>query len=261
MKNILFKNFALLLLIGMVVSCGRKSNNSNNPNQFGYQPPVQGPPNHNWNQYPSQGYAPPGNCGAYNQIPNHCYGVQAGYQYCGNMWYYQHSNQYWAFPSNGSCGANKPVNTGNNCNNNNSGGCSSGGGSSGGGSSGGSSSFNSGWKKLWSNMGHNQSKAITITVPKEKTYYLSFKGDYTGKKQSQEKLKVRITTGNWHTIVDLDQTHTGSSEITRGCIVPVNYKLVKGSYTITLQGNHDSVNDTHLRLTDYYPSDISRICN
>ncbi len=110
-------------------------------------------------------------------------------------------------------------------------------------------------------MGDSENRYIVVTVPSTATYYISFKGDYSGKKQCNEDLKVKFDGGNSHKINDLEQTKS-SGETTKSCKVNVNFKL-KGnkSYKIYLSGKDDSVNNTYLRITDYWPSDISKLCD
>lgn len=271
-----------ILLLGLLVSLGACSNKSDNNNRdpyaYGYQQPQYAPPNHNWNNY-NPGYVPPGNCGGVQTLPSNCYGTYNGYNYCNNQWYYQFNNYYWSFPAFGSCGNYGGGNNdwwdddGDDCSNNDDDD-----------SCGNndnddscdyyddcdyddddnnhSSSYNSGWKKLWGTMGSSEKKSITISVPKDGTYYVSFKGKYTGKSQDEEKLTVNFYNSNIHKIKDLDQSYTGSGEVTRDCKVNVNFKLEGGkTYKIFLSGDQDSVNETHLRVTNFWPSDISKLCN
>jgi hypothetical protein len=122
-------------------------------------------------------------------------------------------------------------------------------------------SYNSGWKTLWTMMGASENKSVVITPPSDGTYYLSFKGSYTGKSQDEEQLSVKFRDGKNHDIQDLDNK-SGSGEETKSCAVNVNFKLEGGrSYKIFLSGNEDSVNNAQLRLTNYWPSDTSKLCD
>lgn len=262
--NILFLGF--LITLG---ACSKKSDNNQDPYAYGYQQPQYAPPNYNWNSY-NPGYVPQGNCGGAQTLPSNCYGSYNGYSYCNNQWYYQWNNYYWSFPAFGSCGNYGGSNDdwwnddNNNdddddcyddsheddCDGNHND------------DNGGNSTYNSGWKKLWGSMGSSVSNSITITVPKDGTYHVSFKGKYTGKSQDEEKLNLNFYNSNNHKIKDLDQSYTGSGEVTRDCKVNVNFKLEGGrTYKIFLSGSDDSVNETHLRITNYWPSDISKLCN
>jgi hypothetical protein len=258
-----------ILLLGLLVTlgaCSKKSDNNNVDPNYAYQQPQYSPPNYNWNNQ-SPGYVPPGNCGGAQTLPSNCYGSYNGYNYCNNQWYYQYNNYYWSFPAFGSCGNNGGGNNNwwddddgddhlddddycyDDCGNDDDDGDYS-------------SSYNSGWKKLWGTMGSSENRSITITVPKDGTYHVSFKGRYTGKSQDEERLNLNFYNSNNHTIKDLDQSYIGSGEVTRDCKVNVNFKLQGGkTYKIFLSGDDDSVNETHLRVTNYWPSDITKLCN
>lgn len=264
MKNLHFLVLGLMVALG---ACGKKSSGSNNtaydPYNPAYTQPQYSPPNHNWNNY-APGYVPQGNCGYQPTLPSNCAGTYNGYNYCGNQWYYHWDNNYWAFPAFGSCGNTGGGNIGGGGNHGDDDWWDSdddgGGGNNGGGGS--VTNYSSGWKKIWGVMGSSEHKYITIKVPKTGTYYISFKGDYTGKSQSKEKLTTYFSGGNKHSIKDLDQTHTGSGEVQRSCKVNVNFKLKGGeTYKIYLKGTEQSVNDTYLRITSYWPGDISKLCN
>lgn len=280
------KNLQLLIL-GLVVAlsaCGKKSSGTTtvDPYNTGYQQPQYSPPNYNWSSY-NTNYIPQGHCGYQATQPTGCNGTYNGYSYCGNQWYYYWNSNYWAFPAFGSCG-----NTGG-------GGCT--GSNCGGGNNNDDdwwtdddsgdtcgdsddddcgnhgdnddddddnqvTNYNSGWKKVWGVMGSSENEYVTVKVPKNGIYYVSFKGDYTGKKQDEEKLTTLFNGGKNHGIKDLDQSHTGSGEVTRSCKVNVNFQLKGGAtYKLYLKGNKDSVNDTYLRITSFWPGDISKLCN
>ncbi|MEZ4813875.1 MAG: hypothetical protein R3A80_01545 [Bdellovibrionota bacterium] len=225
-------NIIILGLSVALAACSKKTSGDNSAYVDPYAPTYQQP-----------GYQQPGynNCtqGSYNcntqpQIPTTNCGSS-----CGNSGggYIVNNDEWWV-----------------GYNDNNSG-SSNGGGSS-------SNNYSSGWKKMWGTMGSSENRYIDLKVPSDKTYYVSFKGSYTGKNQSKEKLKVKFYQGNTHSIMDLDQSHTGSGEITKSCKVNVNFKLKGGStYRIYLSGNQDSVNNTYLRLTSYWPSDVTKLCN
>lgn len=274
-----------ILILGLIVAlgaCSKKSSDNSDPYAYGYQQPQYAPPNYNWNSY-NPGYVPQGNCGSVSTLPSTCYGTYNGYNYCNNQWYYNWNNTYWTFPAFGSCGNNGGGSNddwwdddSSSCGDSDNDDC-------------GSSddddwdncdwddcdhsddddddgdydySYSSGWKKLWGTMGSSENRYITVKVPADGTYYVSFKGNYTGKNQDEEKLQVKFAGSNTHKIKDLDNSHSGSSEVTRNCKVNVNFKLEGGAtYKIYLSGNEDSVNETYLRVTNYWPSDISKLCN
>jgi len=270
MKNLQFLVLGLVLALG---ACGKKSSGSGNTTQYNpnYTQPQYSPPTHNWNSY-APGYIPQGNCGNQAALPTNCAGTYGGYNYCGNQWYYYWNNSYWSFPANGSCGNSGGGNSGggiyddddwwNSDDDSDDDGCGSNCGNDDDDDDHQVTNYSSGWKKIWGVMGSSEHKYITVSVPKNGVYYVSFKGDYTGKSQSKEKLVTYFNGGNHHTVKDLDQTHTGSGEVQRSCKVNVNFKLQGGeTYKIYLKGNEQSVNDTYLRITSYWPGDISKLCN
>jgi hypothetical protein len=262
-----------IFILGLLVSLGAcsKRSSSNSADTIPYQQPQYSPPNYNWNSY-TPGYVPQGNCGSVSTLPSTCYGTYNGYSYCNNLWYYNWNNTYWTFPAFGSCGGNGGSNhdddwwdddsssddddwdscdSDDDCDHHDDDDDHNHG-----------SSYNSGWTKVWGTMGSSENRAITVKVPKNGTYYVSFKGNYSGKKQDEEKLQVKFAGSNTHKIKDLDNSYTGSGEVTRNCKVNVNFKLQGGvTYKIYLSGDEDSVNNTHLRITNYWPSDISKLCN
>ncbi len=273
-KNLSVLVIGLVLLLG---ACSKKSNNNNNNGYTGFQQPQYAPPNNSWNNH-NQGYVPTGNCGSASQLPANCAGTYNGYNYCNNQWYYGFSNVYWIFPAFGSCG-----NTGNNGGNwwddydtdydddddyvppviddDDDGGCHDD-------CDDGVQEITNttGWIKLWNNMGSSKDQFITFRPLKSGTYYISIKGNYDGKKEQSEVMTTKFScegvSGNTHTVKDLDQSYTGSSEVTKTCKVNVNFKLDAGkTYKLHLKGVQQDVNNTFIRVTNTWPSDVSKLCN
>ena len=108
---------------------------------------------------------------------------------------------------------------------------------------------------------NGQKDSVDIPISKCGTYYLSFKGDYTGCNQIWEKLKINFQGGNVHKIKDLNDTHTGSGEVTEECKVPKGFKLQGNTtYRVWLEGTESSVNNTYVRITGSYPNSATRTC-